>query len=252
MLAHSREELARHVDLLSGREVRLLAEKVETYDEFERCKALGFELFQGFFFCRPKTMTGRSVSSSRLATLRLVAELQAPHVDLDELEHVIGRDVGLSYKLLRYINSTFFALPREVGSVRQALVLLGIVNVRRWATLLALSAVDDKPEELMVTALVRARMCELLAEAYREPDRDAYFTTGMFSVIDALMDQPMAEVLELLPLAGDLRHALLSREGPKGDALLCVLAYERGELDEARHRSLTGAQLGELYLEAVA
>ena len=142
---------------------RLLAEKVETYEDFEFCHELGFDLFQGYFFCRPKIVKGRAIPAGRLGTLRIVGRMNEPGVQLKELEDLISRDVGLSYRLLRYINSAFFGLRREITSVRQALVLLGLENIRRWATLLALAGVDDKPHELLVTALLRARMCEQLA-----------------------------------------------------------------------------------------
>ena len=245
------QELERQVRELAPRGVQLLAEKVETYEEFERCKELGFELFQGFFFCKPKTFSRRSVGPSRLATLGLVADLHAPEAQIANLEQVIAHDVGLSYKLLRYINSAFFALPRTVGSLRQALVLLGLTNIRRWATLLALSGEDEQPDELIVCALVRARLCELVARAYGDHDPEAFFTTGMFSAIDALMDAPLPVVLEELPLDAEIKAALLDFTGRKGEVLRSVLAYERGELDVVHHRSLAGVRVGDLYVDAV-
>jgi c-di-GMP phosphodiesterase len=144
---------------------RLVAEKVETHEELDFCKSLGFDYYQGHFLCQPKLVTKRTVPTNRMAKLSLIAELNNPEADFDALEKIISRDVGLSYRFLRYINSAFFSLPHKVGSIRQALVLLGLSAVKNWATLLAMADIDDKPNELIVTALVRAKMCELASAA---------------------------------------------------------------------------------------
>jgi c-di-GMP phosphodiesterase len=252
VMALDRAELERHAELLAPLGLELLAEKVETHEEFELCKALGFEYFQGYFFCKPKTIEGHSVPANQLLKLRLVAQLQSSDVGFDELEEIISYDVGLSYRLLRYINSAFFGLPREVGSIRQALVLLGQRNIRKWATLLVLADVHDKPHELMITGLVRARMCELLAAPAGGTDPDSFFTTGLFSVVDAMMDRPMEEILGSLPLAEEITGALLHHTGVRGEVLASVLAFERGELSEVSERLREDAPLQEAYLEALA
>jgi EAL and modified HD-GYP domain-containing signal transduction protein len=226
--------------------VQLLAEKVETHEDFEFCHELGFDLFQGYFFCKPKIVVGRGIPANRLTTIRLVSRMNEPGIDVGQLEDLISHDVGLSYRLLRYINSAFFGLRREITSVRQALFMLGLENIRRWATLLALAGVEDKPHELLVTALLRARMCELLAPTFGEPEGEALFTVGLFSVIDALMDASMEEVLASLPFSDDVVQALLHHEGPKGRALHCVLACERGDVEEARRGAAADALLGAL------
>jgi EAL and modified HD-GYP domain-containing signal transduction protein len=132
-------------------------------------------------------------------------------------------------KLLRYVNSAFFALPRNIGSVREALTLLGTRTVRRWATVMAMSAVPDAPHELVAIALHRARMCELLAGSALPEERETLFTIGLFSVADGLMSAPMEDVLASLPFSDEIRAALLRHEGPKGELLAAVVAYERGE-----------------------
>ena len=131
------------------------------------------------------------------------------------------------------MNSAFFALPRNIGSVREALTLLGTRTVRRWATVMAMSAIPNAPHELVSIALHRARMCEMLAGSALPEERETLFTIGLFSVADALLDAPMEEVLESLPFSDEIRAALLRREGPKGDLLTAVLAYERGEFPNA-------------------
>jgi len=230
---------------------RLLAHNVHSHDDFDRCRALDFELFQGHFLSKPKPSPGGELRGSSLNSVRLVASLQKPDVELAELREIIGQDVALSFKLLRLVNSAFFALPREIESIRDAVVLLGINNIRRWATLMALTEVDDKPDELLVTGLVRARMCELAAASRGERDTDAYFTAGLFSVVDALMDSSMVELLSQLPLSPDLSAALLRHEGPKGELLHSVLAYEQGNAAELGPLASLPAAPSELYSQAV-
>ena len=164
-----------------------------------------------------------------MASLRALGELSAADASFEDLERIISSDVGLSLKLLRYVNSAFFALPRNIGSVREALTLLGTRTVRRWATVMAMSAMPNAPHELVAIALHRARMCEMLAGSALPEERETLFTIGLFSVSDGLVGTPMEEVLESLPFSDEIRVALLRREGPKGDLLNAVLAYERGE-----------------------
>ena len=163
---------------IQGRGKRLVATNVETHEELEFCKSLGLDYYQGHFLCQPKLVTKQTVPTNRLAKLSLLAGLNNPDADFDGLERIIGRDVGLSYRFLRYINSAFFSLPHKVGSIRQALVLLGISAVKKWATLLAMADIDDKPNELVVTALVRAKMCERAAASRPAREREEYFTAG--------------------------------------------------------------------------
>jgi c-di-GMP phosphodiesterase len=252
--ALSGEELEEEVALFRGElEGGLIATGVETHDILQVCRALGFGLFQGFFFLEPKVDAGAEVRPNQLARMRLLGKLQEPDPDFDELQQVISHDIGLSYALLRFVNSAFFALPRKVESVRDAAVLLGISNMRRWATLSVLADADDsKPTELMVAGLTRARMCELLAPAYGQADADAFFTTGLFSVVDALMDAPMVQVLAELPFSEEINAAILNFEGPKGEALRAAIAWERANLSELiTPPSMSVGQVGDTYREAV-
>ena len=185
--------------------MKLLAEKVETQEDYAFCADLGCELFQGYFFCRPELLRDREIAASRLSLLEVIAALQDPGVDLAQLERLIARDVSLSFRLLRYINSAFFGLRMEVSSIGQALALLGVQNLRRWATLSVFASIDDKPPELTVTALIRGRFCELAGE-HLSAIQGELFTLGMFSVIDALMDTPIEEVLASIPFPGDMRR----------------------------------------------
>jgi c-di-GMP phosphodiesterase len=231
---------------------KLLARGVEDHADLEVCQELGFDLLQGYFFCRPRVVSGSgSVPVQSLARVQMLGELQRPDIDFDSLQLIIGRDVGLSYNLLRFINSAFFSLPRRVDSIRDALVLLGLMNVRKWATLMTLAATNDKPDELVVTGIVRARMCEQLAVAYHHKDTEGFFTTGLFSVMDALMDTSLVELLASLPLSREIIEALLNYEGAKGRVLRAVIAYERGAFGELEELPPMRTPLTDIYAEAV-
>jgi len=222
---------------------------VETPEEVERCRALGFELFQGSFFAKPNLVRQRRVGTGGLASLRTLAEVARPEASFEDLEQAISADVGLSLKLLRYINSAFFSLPRTVGSVHEALTLLGTATVRRWATVMALVEVTaGAPEDLVELALQRAHMCEVLGGTPEGGHADALFTVGLFSVADALLDRPMEEVLDTLPFSDEIRDALVRHEGDKGELLERVMSYERGEFPDDPGAAVS---LPEAYADAV-
>ncbi|MBV9607244.1 MAG: HDOD domain-containing protein [Solirubrobacterales bacterium] len=248
LIALGREGMIREVARLKPYGMTLLAEKVESHEEHAFCAELGCDLFQGFFFCRPELLHNRGIVANRASMLQIVAALQDPTVQLAQLERMIGRDVGLSFRLLRYINSAFFGLRFEISSIGQALALLGVENLRRWATLTVLASIDGKPPELTVTALVRARFCEQAGELLPGPRPGELFTLGLFSVIDALMDAPIDEVVGMIPFPPDMRDALTERKGEKGALLDCVTSLEAGDFDRAQ-RLVRGA--GDLYVEAL-
>ena len=232
----------------------LVARNVDSHESLDLCKTLEFDLFQGLFWAQPDLSEQRAIQASRLSRIQLLSELRRTDADFDVLHEVIARDIGLSYGILRFVNSAFFALPRTIESVKDACVLLGLAPMRRWATTMTLvGAEGDKPPELIVAGLTRARMCELFAVETGQSDKDGFFTAGLFSVLDALMDASMVEVLASLPLADDINDAILNFGGDKGAALRCAIAWERGrfsDIDESSGVSLP--RLGELYLDAVS
>lgn len=245
------------VDQFAGKNIRLLAEKVESYEDFERAADLGYHYFQGFFFARPEIFTRREITSSKLHNLQLLQSMQKREIDMDELERIIKEDVSLSYRLLRYINSSFFSRPVEIHSIRQALVLLGGDETRKWATLIAVSRMgEDKPEALLATALTRARFCEAFASIVMTEDQASdLFLLGLFSVLDAILDRPLPEILKEVPIADGIVSALLGEPGPHFDILQLVKGYEAGDwagVEEATTRlSSTESAIPEVYIEAV-
>ena len=240
-----------HVKGLRNYPVQLLAEKIETEDEFNFCMDLGFDLFQGYFFAQPKVIRGHRLPNNRLAILRLLSRLQDPDILADELEQLIAQDVAFSYRILRYVNSAAFALNRKIESIHQAVIILGLQTIKSWAALLAMSQVDNKPTELVVTAMVRAKMAEEMARAMKEAQPQSYFTVGLFSALDALMDNTMEEILTQLPLADHISAALLQKTGLLGETLNCVLAYERGQWQDLNFNHLDPKQIKQCYLDAL-
>jgi EAL and modified HD-GYP domain-containing signal transduction protein len=187
------------------------------------------------------------VAPNKLALLKLAADVQDPAVDLAALDRVISTDVALSYRLLRYINSAYFSLRQPISTVMQAVAMLGIDNVRSWTTMMILAQIGGKPRELFITALVRARFCQLTGADEDGPSSEL-FALGLFSVIDALTDRPMASVVQSLPFPPEMRDALINRTGP-GRLLTCVAAMEEGEFRRARGLVATAP---EHYLDALA
>ncbi len=245
-LALGHERMADHVRKLRPYGVTLLAEKLETREDHAYCAELGCDLFQGFFFCKPELVRNRGIAANRLSLLQTVSALQDPTVDLAGIEQLVSRDVALSFRLLRYINSAFFGLRMEVRSIGQALALLGVERLRHWTTLSLLASIDDKPPELTVTALVRARFCEQAGARLGSPGQ--LFTLGLFSVIDALMDAPIADVIASIPFPQEMRAALIDHAGEQGQLLECVGALEAVDFDRAQ--SIV-PDAGELYLESM-
>jgi EAL and modified HD-GYP domain-containing signal transduction protein len=232
--------------------LKILAEKIERRDQFEICLDAGFDLFQGYFLAKPNVLSGSSVPASRLNLLRLLAEVQDPACDLERVQVIVSQDVTLSYKLLRHINAALYAMPRRIESVRETVIYLGLGTVKNLASLFLLAGMDDKPHELIVTAMLRARMCERLAARARRGETQRYFTVGLFSTLDALMDAPMSNILAKLPLAEDIRAALVERKGEMGETLDATLAYERGEWDRVACLGLARGEIKAAFLEAVA
>ncbi len=218
----------------SGKEhIKYLAEKIENNEEFQESVGYGYSYFQGFFFCRPVILSGKDVPSYKLNLMQLMRELNQPYMNVNKVESVIMRDVALSYKLLRFINSAAFGIPREIRSIRHALNLLGLLELKKWMSLIVLSQLgSDKPEELMISSIVRARFCELVAEQTRNKDRtNDFFLTGLFSFMDTFLNRPMQEILAELPIAADIKDALLGGSNPLRQALDLIINYEQGDWD---------------------
>jgi EAL and modified HD-GYP domain-containing signal transduction protein len=213
----------------------LIADRIETSEQYEVTRALEFDAFQGHYFGSPRSVRRRSIPTHRLGALRSLTH-GTSGASLEDLERHISEDPGLAYRFVRLANSAFYAARSPVGSIRDALVRLGVLAVRRWLTLFSLSGMTDRPQHLLNSSLHRARLCELLAREHPDAIPERAFTAGLFSVLDVLLGRPMRELLAELQLDPRLGSAILDRRGPEGRVLAGVLAYERGDFaDLADH-----------------
>ena len=231
---------------------RVIAEKVETNEEYERLRALNVDFYQGYFFAKPKVISGRRITSNKLSLLHLMAGVNNPDIEIEELQRLISKDIGISVKALNYVNSAASGLNRKVDSIHEAIVYLGRATIRSWVTLFIMSSVDDKPDELMTMALVRARFCEKLAEHLDRERKDRYFTVGLFSVLDSLLDMPLEEVLATMSLPDAMQVALMHHEGDKGQALRVAMDLEMGMEVESPFPEISDETLAELHFDAMS
>jgi len=211
--------------------VRFLASKLETHEDFRQALGMGYSYFQGNFFSKPLIITSRDVPGFKLNHLQMLQELQSPDVNFDRLETIIKRDMALCFKLLRYINSAHFGLSCKVSSVMHAITLLGAREFKQWASLLVMASLgSDKPDELVIQALIRGRFCESLAPmlGMRQSSQEL-FLVGMFSVIDAILGRPMREILQDLPLSDEIRDALSGKSSRLRAVFDYAMAYEKGD-----------------------
>jgi len=237
--------------------VKLVAEKVETRDQFELCKKLGFDYFQGYHFCKPSIMLDqRSLDTSKTQLLQLLSQILAAESPM-ELEYDIAHDMALSYKLLRYINSASIGLRKQVDSIGHALTLMGLDKLRVWVSMLLLSSLSKgKPDALLVLSFCRGRFLEQLAARHNNRHQsNNYFILGMFSLLDALLDQSVAHVVKSMSLPGLVRDGLLHHSSDPAIRLDLIRAMEKGDwaqLDSLLESvELNDETIASIYTEAV-
>ncbi|HAS13902.1 MAG TPA: hypothetical protein DCS01_01225 [Idiomarina abyssalis] len=236
--------------------IPLLAERVETYDEFERCLELGFDYFQGFFFEKPQVVQQKSLSPNRISKLTLLSEVHKKELDLNTIRQIIEQDLSLTYSLLKLVNSALYGGRKKIENIQHALVYLGDAEIRRFVTLVVLANVSaGQPEELTIKSVTRARFMELVTvEILNEKHRSSAFLAGMLSLLDIILGVPMDDVLKQLPLSSEITKGLKSREGVWGYLLQMTEIYERGEWDALdKHplkQKLNGTDIGQLYIDA--
>jgi len=247
----SHEQIEQRLEPLKNHDCRLMATKIETPEELEYLTTLPFEYFQGQLLGKPKTLSKSTLSSNRIAMLQLLAKVNNPDAEVDEIEQLISLDIGLSTKILRFMNSPSSGLRREVESIREAVIFMGRTAIKKWVTLIVLAGVGDSPQELMTTALVRAKTCEELASKADMESPEAYFTVGLFSALDSMLNSSMEEILTTLPLTQELQEALLYLKGDKGQALQCALNLEMGNSDHVEFQSLQWSEITALYLHSL-
>jgi len=230
-MATTPEERARIADTLSQRKIKALAEKVETEEEFREAADAGYAYFQGYFFSKPTVQTGHALAGNKLSYMRLMEEVSRPELSLDDLEAIIKQDLSLTYKLLRFINSAWFGLRYKIASVKHALTWLGSKEIRTWIYLVCLRDMGaDKPTELFLRAMTRAKMGEGVAPPLGMKDKaPELFLMGMFSLIDAVLNTPMEQILDKLPLTDSVKTALAGKPSPFREVHDVITCYERGD-----------------------
>ncbi|MDX1347961.1 MAG: EAL domain-containing protein [Thiomicrorhabdus chilensis] len=242
--------LIQHTAKLKAKGIRLLAEKVETSNQFEYCKKLGFDYFQGYFFAKPKIIQGKRLPTNQLSVVNLLSSVYDPDIDMRKLSELISRDVTLSQKLLKFASGTSRG-NHAVTSIHDAVMRFGLERLKSWTSMLVLSGVDDKPVELFKTALTRAKFCELVGAKIRDYSIDTYFTVGLFSSLDAVMDSDMKELLDKLSLSDEVKNALLNFEGSLGKTMKAVCGIEHGLTDFDPPGELSATEMSSLYLQAM-
>jgi EAL and modified HD-GYP domain-containing signal transduction protein len=248
-----RELVSRH----AHKNIRMLAEKVETHEEYAAGLQMGYSLFQGYFFCRPEMMQHRALPSFRLAYLELLRAATAPEFDIRELASKIKHEPSLTFRLLRYLNSAAFGLRSEIHSVRHALSLLGERELRKWIAVVSVGVLaSGKPDELMTVPLVRGRFCELLAPlAQMAGHANDLFLMGLLSLMDAVLDQPLDSLLAELPVRREIKDALQARVGLYWQLLEIAVAHERADWEKATalvtEMGLNEERVSSLYVSAV-
>jgi c-di-GMP-related signal transduction protein len=237
--------------------VRLLAEKVETHDDFKQAAEMGYAHIQGNFFARPEIVSGQDIPGFKLNYLRILQAILEPELDLAQMESIIKQDASLCFRLLRYLNSILFGFREEIRSIRHALGLLGDEQVRKWASMvIATGMAQDKPSELVVSCLVRAKFCELLSEPIGLLSRSTdLFLMGMLSLMDAILDRPLASILDSIPVSPDIKAGLLGEQGVFHHTHRLVLACEGADwealVDIAAKLRLSEENVSESYFKSL-
>ncbi len=251
------QEQERLAQTMIPRGIKMLAEKVETHEVYEQARQMGYQYFQGYFFAKPVIISRKDIPTNKMQFMRILKDVHAAEVDFQKLAKTIQSEVSLSYKLLKLINSAAFALRHRVTSIIQALSLLGLREIRSWVSLLSISFMaDDKPAELINSSLIRARLCELLAQPSGFGARkDDMFLMGLFSLLDVIMSRPIDEILSEIQVEEDIHKALVAAEGPLGHILELVKAMEKGEWDSlsdnAAKLGIDEQRLPQAYVDAV-
>lgn len=241
------DELARRMPELRATGAKLLAEKVETAEQFEQLRALGFDYFQGYFFARPKLVRSNRAVEHSTMVMELMSRLNDPDVPMKDIVSLVSKDPGLSFKVLRWVNSAAYGLSTKVESIQRAVILMGLERIRAWATLFAMAGLGDRPIEILNLGLLRANLCERLCRLCRQGVPETAYTVGLLSVLDAMMARPMSELVKELPLPDDIKRAISQREGKYGRFLDHTVRMERNEWPDDTCPGVSPADLAEAY-----
>ncbi len=244
-------------DIQTNYNITLLAEKVETYEEFEMAKEMGFKLFQGYFFSKPEILTKKEISGGQLIKLKLVNEISKPEIDTNKIQSLIKKDISVSFKLLKFINSAYFNRPSEINTIKDAMTFLGTDELKKFIHVVVVSDLSqNKPNELIRSSVVHARMCEQLGSVLNTHfSSDELFTIGLFSFIDAMLDSDMSKILNSIAFSEKIKTALLGKDKDYKKIVNIVSSYEKGEWNNSFYTIVDGTKvekkIPEFYFDAL-
>jgi EAL and modified HD-GYP domain-containing signal transduction protein len=251
------DDLKAIAEVVNQENTVLLAHRVDSLEKYNTALDVGFTYFQGDFFCKPEIVEGRDFSPRKLAQLQLLADVNSPDLTKKKLEDIFKRDASLSYKLLSYINSVHFGFAKKITSIEHALALIGMMEAKKLLSLIVMSSLGkEKTEELMLTAVIRATVCELLAPLLGLQERASeLYLVGLFSLLDVFLDQKMSDIVPKLPLSEDIQSCLLDNSGPFGDAHNLVSLYEKADwpafLQFVERKRLNQVELLDIFLDSI-
>ncbi|BDX03521.1 cyclic diguanylate phosphodiesterase [Marinomonas pontica] len=232
VLATPPENFLVQIAELKARGLILLAEKVENVEMFELCKKIGFDLFQGYFLQRPELIKGKKIDSATHGAIELVNALQDKDISIEAITELVGKNPKLSYQLLRILNSPVCGVSKTVVSIKEAVIFLGLVQLKKWALLITLTSSTNQPKALLKILLTRGRCCQLLAQSNQSDLADTAFMVGLMSGIDAVFNVEKSVVLEQIALDKHSRAAIMSQTGELGSYLSQTLNCEEQNWDD--------------------
>ncbi|NQZ32100.1 MAG: HDOD domain-containing protein [Oceanospirillaceae bacterium] len=211
--------------------LELLADKVESKEQYLRCMEMGFSLYQGFFLSQPVTTRGKKINANKMVLMQMLAEIDRPNATAKSVEEIALNDPGLTFKILKVVNSAAFSTPKQIVSLSHAISLLGMSQIKRWVVIFMTASDGKSPSDLINNMLVRARMCELLSEMSGEEEPISYFMVGLISQLDTLLDIEMSDLLQQIPLTEQISNAILDHKGLMGEILGDVKYYQKGDFE---------------------
>lgn len=244
-------------DIQKNYDITLLAEKVETYEVFEQAKKMGFRLFQGYFFSKPEILSRKEIAAHHIVLLKLINEVGQNDFDFKNVEDIIRKDVSVSFKLLKFINSAYFGRSLPINTIKDAITYLGMDELRKFIHIIAMADLGKhKPDELIRVSIIRARMCELCGTVLKTRfSTEELFTLGLFSLMDALLDKPMEEILKSTSFSKKIKNALLKKDKEFTKILTLIISFEQGNWTDKFYTMISNTpiekKLPGFYLDAV-
>jgi c-di-GMP-related signal transduction protein len=244
-------------DIQANHHLTLLAEKVETYEEFELAKEMGFGLFQGYFFAKPEILSKKEISSNQITKMKLINEVGQKNINLVKIEALIKNDLAVSFKLLKFINSAYFQRPTAIDTIKDAMIFLGVDELKKFIHVVVVSDLgENKPNELIRVSMIRARMCEQCGGLLKTHfTTEELFTIGLFSAMDAILDRSMADILTNITFSDRIKEALLGKDKQYSQIHTLVTSFEKGQWDQNLFKLMEGkkiiAKLPQFYRDAL-